>query len=61
MTTEWWIKQSVLILVPVSSYDLKPLGATSYGIIYRLFNMRETYQRINNQIFYGTQKFKSEI
>lgn len=36
-------------------------GGTSYGIIYRLLNMREMYQRINDGIFYESQKFKSKI
>lgn len=59
MTTERWIRQSVLVLVTVFSYDLKLLGGggTSYGIIYRLLNMRE----INDGIFYESQKFKSKI
>lgn len=64
MTTERWIRQSVLVLVTVFSYDLKLLGGgggTSYGIIYRLLNMREMYQRINDGIFYENQKFKSKI
>lgn len=63
MTTERWIRQSVLVLVTVFSYDLKLLGGggTSYSIIYRLLNMREMYQRINDGIFYESQKFKSKI